>query len=388
MNILWVNEVAEPTGGCEKYIADTATLLKHKGITNSFLYCPNSPTDTDFLKTFDYSFPMVDLARQVEEIKPDLIYVHRLSGGKQLEELIGTKIPVIRFFHDHKLFCLREHKYTTLRHKTCVKPIGYNCYSCLGFINRKDGLPLVRLRRLSEFVKEQTVNKKLAGFIVGSDYMKKHLIAHSFDGGKIFVNPLYTTDKKTVSQSERKNFLFAGQLVRGKGLDCLLNAFAGLNTSHKLIICGSGRQEQKYRQLADKLSLQEKIVWKGKLPSKQLNELYASSICAVMPSISPETFGLSGLEAMSNSTAVIASDVGGISQWLQDGVNGYLVPSGDSIALRGAMQRIADNTDIAKQLGAGGRKIFEAKFQPQAHIDKLIEIFSNFTNCKFNGERF
>ena len=385
MNILWINEIAEPTGGCERYIADTAKLLKEKGITNSFLYGTNGWTDTDFLKTFDYSFPMVDLTRQVKEIKPDLIYVHRLSG-KQLEELINADIPIIRFFHDHKLFCLREHKYTTLRHKTCTKPIGYNCYSCLGFINRKEGLPLVHLRRLSEFVKEQAINKKLAGFIVGSDYMKEHLIAHAFNGSKVYVNPLYTADKKSVSQTERKNFLFAGQLVRGKGLDCLLNAFAGLDTEHKLIICGSGRQEQKYKQLAAKLNRQEKIVWKGKMPAKQLSELYASSICAVMPSISPETFGLSGLEAMSNSTAVIASNVGGIGQWLQDGVNGYLVPSGDTSALRDAMKKIADDTDKAKRLGDNGRKIFEKKFQPQAHINKLLEIFSNFTNCKLNGE--
>lgn len=376
MHIMWINEVADLTGGCERYIADTAGLLRKEGIENTFLYGVNGWTEPGFLQVFNHAFPMVDVARQIDEINPDVIYIHRLNGTKLLKEILKTGKPAIRFYHDHKPFCLREHKYTVIGHKTCTKPIGLHCYPCLGFINRKQGFPGITLASLPAFKKELKLNQKLSGHIVGSQYMKGHLVAHGFDQNSIYVNPLYSISEIKPIQQSRKDFLFAGQLVRGKGLDILLKAYAQLETEHKLIICGNGKQELEFKQLASSLGLDEKVIWTGKISKDNLDKYYASAFCFLMPSRVPETFGLSGLEAMSFGTPVIATRVGGMDEWLIDGKTGIFVPSNDVEALASAMNKLQQDESLTTTLAKNAQLNFIEKFNPKIHIVKLTEFFA------------
>ena len=99
MRVLWVNEAADFVGGCEQYIFNTARLLHDHGVRSSLLYDCQNRLSPDFVKPFEQAFPMVDIRTQVAEIKPDLIYVHRLSGRRIVEELRETRVPAARFFH-------------------------------------------------------------------------------------------------------------------------------------------------------------------------------------------------------------------------------------------------------------------------------------------------
>ena len=192
IKILWINSKADYTGGCESYIYHTARQLSAAGYSNTLIYDVDGWTEPGFTTVFDAAFPRVVLLRQVKEIDPDIIYVHRLEGKEAIKELIETGKPVIRFFHDHKLFCLREHKYKTISHRTCTKPSGFRCFPCLGFIGRGKGIFPIKISSLSKLHAEQNINKKLNGFVVASEYMKSHLIDHGFCASKILVNPLYS----------------------------------------------------------------------------------------------------------------------------------------------------------------------------------------------------
>lgn len=75
-----------------------------------------------------------------------------------------------------------------------------------------------------------------------------------------------------------------------------------------------------------------------------------------------EGFPRSILEAMRAGLPVVASDVGGVSEAVVDGVTGILVPRGDVIALTNAMESLARNSRLRKQMGAAGRERFEARF--------------------------
>jgi len=381
MHIVWINEVGDFTGGCERYMLDCVKLLREKyQVESTLLYAVEGKNNIKFLKLFDSAYPMVDLPRQIMEIAPDLIYVQRLDGKKPVQELIKTKVPVLRFFHDHKLFCLREHKYTTLQQETCTKPIGKCCFPCLGFVGKQSGFPYVKMNSLQKMRAEQKANMRLAKIVVGSEYMRDHLLAHKFPKDKLMVNHLFSNKEPEANKKNEKNmFLFVGQIVRGKGIDILLKAWAQVETILELVICGSGAQEEEFKLLAHELGIGDKVKWTGRITQEELADYYRKAICLLMPSRSPETFGLTGLEAMSYGTAVIATDVGGISTWLDDDKNGILVPSNKVEELAEAIKKMLNNPELAEKYGKQGLQDYTEKFTPDLHIDKLYKLFCDET---------
>jgi len=377
IHVLWINEKADFTGGCEQYVFNTANLLKKYNVKSSILYGISGWTDPVFIQNFEYAFPIVDIPNQIKEINPDLIYVHSLFGRDRMEQLIATGKPVIRFFHDHKLFCLRDYKYKAIGHRTCNKPIGLRCYPCLGFINRSDNWMKIKFSNLHNLKKEQNTNKKINAFVVGSKYMAEHMIEHGFSREKMNVIPLYTqkSSVENVIDPEKNLLLFAGQLIRGKGLDTLLKAMSYLDKKVKLIICGSGRQEHVYRKMVKRFNLTKRVVFKSKISKRMVSEFYQKAAVVIMPSRSPETFGLVGLEAMKVGKPVIASDVGGINEWLENGKTGLLVPSNDSKGLADAIEKLLNDKNLLKTMEINARKSFIENFQPENHLKKLRKLF-------------
>ncbi len=352
------------------------------------LFSTTKPVEPSFLKIFKYSFPIVDIKRQIAEINPDLIYVHNLKGIYLTKSLLETGKTIIRFFHDHRLFCLRTYKYTFVKKRTCTLPIGLNCYRCLGFINKSAVFPKIRFSFLGSLIEEQNINKQMSAFIVGSKYMKNHLALHKFPENKIKVLPLFFSKSinKTDNEKRENNLLiFVGQLITGKGLDIIIKAMSRIkNTNCRLVICGSGKQEDKFKSMTRKLNLHNIIEFKGDLTYDELASIYESASCLLIASRA-ETFGLSGVEAMAHSLPVIAIETGGISDWLKNGVNGISVPIDDIDAYAVAIDTMLDNREEAIKMGERGYTYFIEKFQPQTHIDSLAKLIFNLVEKEKNN---
>jgi glycosyltransferase involved in cell wall biosynthesis len=155
--------------------------------------------------------------------------------------------------------------------------------------------------------------------------MANHVVAHGFDKAKVHAIPLYATappDGEGSPEREKDLLLFAGQLIRGKGLDVLLHAMLKLGQSARLIVAGTGRQGKLFETMCDQLGLRHRVQFVGRLSRDQLHLLYRRATVVVVPSRYPETFGLVGVEAMSHGTPVIATTVGAIGEWLEDGCTG------------------------------------------------------------------
>ena len=379
MRVLWINEAADFVGGCEQYIHNTVRLLGEQGVRSTLLYdCRDNPFSTEFVDPFDQAFPLVDVKAQVEEIKPDLIYVHRLSGRKTIAELRDTGVPIVRFFHDTKLFCPREHRYTTFRHKTCHKPMGMRCYfPCLGVVNRSDGPLGVRLNPVRTLRREIEANKGLDAIVVASDYMADLLAEHGLSRDRTRVIPLYSLRPEETPSAVREPglFLFAGQLIRSKGVDTLLHAMTRTKHPCRLVLAGQGRQEEMFRSMANSLGLGERVKFLGQISDEKLSAWYRKVSCVVLPARQPESFALVGPEAMSHGTPVIATNVGGVGTWLEDGETGIAVPSNDPEALANAMDRISGGNGLCETLGQNARKRYNDLFWPERHIQALLHFF-------------
>jgi len=378
-HVVWVNEIAAPVGGCETYVLSTARHLRARGIKATLLYDPRRPTTTGFLRTFDAAFPLVDPASQIRSLAPDLVYVHRLTGARAIRAMVDGGRPVVRFFHDHRLFCLREHKYTTTLHQTCSKPLGPSCWMCLGFVRRTERWPHIGYASLSALRDELAANRSLRAFVVGSTYMADHVALHGFVRNHVHVVPLYTDPPVDGPAVDREPDLvvFLGQLVRGKGVDVLLDAFARLRTLSRLAIVGTGRQEQELRKQAAHLRIAERVDFMGAQDAVAKASYLRRAALVAVPSRTAETFALVGPEAMSHGTPVVASCVGGVGEWLQDGVTGIAVAPNDPAALAKGIERVLSDRELATRLGEASRIAYRAHFLPEHHVASLQDVLTN-----------
>ncbi|NRB41403.1 MAG: glycosyltransferase family 4 protein [Pseudomonadales bacterium] len=425
MRIIWINDHADFTGGCEQYIYQTVKLMNAMGIESSLLYRVGGPVNVAFIKVFKAAFPMVEVHKQVEVLNADLIYLHRLDNIRTLQQLIGLPIKTVRFFHDHKLFCLREHKYTTLRHQPCEKKVGLNCYSCLGFVNKTERG--IGLRSVSQLNREIALNRQLDYFVVGSRYMAEHLQLHDFPDDKILTAPLFSshgagqssihaskpssedsstpplqakvqrsvksllhddrglipckqvddnTSKTSAQHTQIQEILFVGQLIRGKGLDTLIDAMVRLPASNRLIVCGSGSMEQDYRDQVKRLGLSQRVDFVGRLNSAQLSRRYQQACLVAIPSRAPETFCLVGIEALLHGTPVVTSNVGGMRDWFKPFFNGLPFTANSVDELVSALSHITGNRTIHQQLVKNIEAEPYHQFSTQHHLSLLNQSFN------------
>jgi len=376
LHVAWVNETATHAGGAERYIYEAAQLLAERGVRSTLFYEVDGGMHPNFTDVFEAAFPLVEPRRQLEALNPDAVYVHRLGDESFFPDIVGVA-PTTRFFHDHALFCPRTHKYTTLGHKTCTRPVGASCYPCLGVVNRSSGPLGVRLRTVREVKREQAAHATCAALVVGSDYMKDHVVANGLDADSVHVIPPFVKPLESPPVVEREPGLlvFAGTLVRGKGLDVLLEALADVATANRLVIIGGGHQEGWFRELAAKFGVADRVTFAGKVPKDEVHEWFARAAVVVVPSRSPETFCLVGAEALLHETPVVASAVGGMSEWLEPHQTGLDFPSGDPKQLAEALDSMLRDRDAARRMGQKGRQLVEKRFSAKQHTDELLALF-------------
>lgn len=386
MHLLWINEHASFVGGCEHYIAQTTTLLKERGFRSTLLYDPTKYVDLTFLESFDQAFPLIDLKHQLDEINPDLIYLHQYWDTEKYNFLKSHSAPVIRFFHDYKLFCLRESKITTIGKHPCKIKAGLSCYPCLGFIRRADTATGFQLKTLGSLQKQQQSEHGFDAYFTASKYMRDHAITHGFPPELVHTLPLYAAKPTFVNPREKEPhlLLFAAQLIWGKGLDIALHALSKLPQRTRLVVAGKGRHEQTYRKLARNLNLRERVSFVGQRSGRALEELFAMASCVVHPTRYPEPFGLIGPEAMRFGTPVVASDLAGIPEWLEHEVTGLLTPPEDVKELANNLNRVLSDTQFASKLGEESKKQYLEKFTPERHLEALLALFDAINTAQKN----
>jgi glycosyltransferase involved in cell wall biosynthesis len=164
-------------------------------------------------------------------------------------------------------------------------------------------------------------------------------------------------------------------------IDALTPVASALKRPIRLIFVGDGPERERWEQrarLAQAASSNLQIEFTGWLDPSRVDELMRDPDLLVVPSTWPEPFGLVGPEAGSHGLPAAAFAVGGIPQWLSDGVNGRLAPGNPPSAAGLAdaiIQCVRDPAELAR-LKTGSRE--QARhYSLQAHIDALLAIFAN-----------
>jgi glycogen(starch) synthase len=151
---------------------------------------------------------------------------------------------------------------------------------------------------------------------------------------------------------DQRIICFVGRLVREKGVDTLIEAAPAVLSRHpevKFVIAGNGPYEDALRRMTWDRGLYEKVQFAGYVDKQTRNKLYKASDIAVFPSFY-EPFGIVALEAMAARVPVVVSDVGGLSEIVVDGIDGYKVPPGNAGALADGILSLLDNPSMASRM--------------------------------------
>ena len=152
------------------------------------------------------------------------------------------------------------------------------------------------------------------------------------------------------------------------------DVFQGLNTDDT-------NYKDKLIQSREKFALNDSVVFTGW--RSDITAILALSDILVNASVKPEPLGTTILEAMAAGKPVICSDIGGSPEIVQNGINGFLFPSGNAQALADAIERLVKNPALRLRMGESGLWIQKEKFSVSgftASIEKVLTEIANQPN--------
>ncbi len=141
--------------------------------------------------------------------------------------------------------------------------------------------------------------------------------------------------RRKFAMDNEKIILFMGRLVYEKGIQTLIAAMPKILANYhdsKLLIAGKGGMIDELRAQVNALGLNDKVYFTGYLASKDVQRMYKCADVSVFPS-TYEPFGIVALEAMLSGTPVVVSDVGGLNEIVEHGVNGMKSYAGNPNSL-------------------------------------------------------
>lgn len=171
--------------------------------------------------------------------------------------------------------------------------------------------------------------------------------------------------------------LYQGALMRGKGLETLIDAMALLKGSKmRLRIAGSGDPDylDTLRARAMRRDVMESIDWNAKA-SPSLAAC-AEATFGVVPSAEPEAFSLESLRFMAAGRPQVATDNGAQREYLTDGHTALLIAPDNAEALADAMRRLGAEPDLRARLGDEALKEFNSHLSWPHFIDSLNKIYT------------
>ncbi len=195
--------------------------------------------------------------------------------------------------------------------------------------------------------------------------------------------PLGTEEKQRVKEEleiEGKVILYVSRMSPRKGPHVLLNAFqalAGRMDDITLVMVGSGEMLPFLKTQVKFLRIEDKVKFLGYVENEMLPKIFGMADVFVLPSVTAEAFGIVILEAMASGVPVVATDVGGIPEIVRESESGLLVPPGNELELRNAIQKLLLDEDLRKRFGSNGRKAVEERYSWERVAERIEKTYED-----------
>lgn len=403
-------------GGVETYLAGIIPELLRAGHDVAFWHEVDLPLERERI-TIPEGVPVWS----VEELgargaldalrgwRPDLIYAHGLlDPGLEAETL--RVAPAVFFAHSYYGTCISGSK--TFKRpvvRPCQRQFGLQCM--LQYYPRRCGgwSPLTMLKEYRRQAARLELLHDYSAIVTHSSYVQSEFIKHGLSASSAYKFPYFVhgsdgthdadesvqsacVESVCATDAEEENararawrLLFLGRmdLLKGGGvlLDALPLAAAALDAPLRVTMAGDGPARRDWERRAARLTsthAEVRVEFPGWLSRERIENLLDECDLLVLPSLWPEPFGLVGPEAGLRGVPIAAFGVGGIPDWLEDGVNGRLAP-GDPPTAEGLAEAIAgclrDPATHASMRRAAIR--LAQKYNMPNHLAALLEVFES-----------
>jgi len=402
MKILQINKFYYLKGGAERHLFELSKLLAGQGHAivpfsmqdpqnwpTPFSKCFIKPVNFDkfsfsaFIKFF-YNWEAINqLKRLIREERPDVAHLHNVAHQLTpaiIRVLKKQGIPVVMTLHDYQPICPSYQLYT--KGKYCERCKGGKYYQCA--VNRcvknsrsKSLMSMLELYLHRRWFKNYDL---VDVFIAPSKFMSDVSVAFGLPKNKMrvlynFLGSEQRLELESIKESsDEKYLLYFGRLTEEKGISDLLKAMKGLPSDIRLKIVGSGPERAGLEKEAKELQVMHQVEFLGYQKDAVLNNLIKQAQAVVLPARWPENMPYSLIESLAAGRPLIVSRVGGLTELVDQGLNGYLFTPGNHLELQQAILELLKNDFSSMEKAATERgKMFESG----QYYEKISEIYSS-----------
>ena len=226
------------------------------------------------------------------------------------------------------------------------------------------------------------------------------------------VNPLLVDEKKILylpqhsnrldikqnaqEQNDLTNFIFAGNIGQQQNIECLIEAVSLMKTEKpfKVNIYGEGTSFEKCKQYTKDLNVDDKIIFYGRVPKEELNDIYPKMDAFLLTLCSEKEIGIVAYTVpgklqsyMSGGKPILAAINGGAKDIINESKCGALVPSGDSEAYAKLLDDFIENRDKYKECGKNAIDYFNKNFEKDLVMGKLESLLQQMVSKKEEGNK-
>ncbi|WP_433527946.1 glycosyltransferase [Micromonospora sp. CA-263727] len=404
MRVLHVNKFLYRRGGAEGYLLDLAELqraagdrveyfgMDHPDNASPLAYARFFPSQVELEPVARGLRPRVataarmiwspqsrrGLARVIDDFRPDIVHLHNIYHQLSPSVLAAARavgVPCVLTLHDYKLACP---SYQLLDR-------GALCQVCVA------AGPLAAARRRCK-------DGSLAASALLAVESWLHRTLRAYDPVQVFVSPsrfLADVMRRAGVYPERLHVvnhfvdvaglpvkdapgggvLYAGRLATEKGVDVLIEAVAALPDGVPVHIAGDGPARPALEELARRRA-PGRIRFHGRLGKTELHGLVRACAVVAVPSRWHENQPMAVLEAFGCGVPVVGTDLGGLPELIDAGVDGEIVPAEDPPALAAALGRLLADPARSRAMGRAGRAKVERDFTPAAHLSRLRDAYA------------
>ena len=389
MRILIANESRRGGGGVETYLASLVAPLASRGHDVALLYAnpsveqgPTSITVRDAWSVADEGIERALAAVRVW--RPDVCFSHNMRP-LDVDDRLTREWPTVKMMHGYFGTCVSGQKaFSFPALVACTRRCDAGCLAY--YIPRRCGQlrPDVMLAQYAWAMRQQRLFPRYAAIVVGSDHMRREYLRYGLAENRVHAIPLFAAEASAsaVPEGSPIDVLFLGRMTALKGPTVLIRAaaIAAALIGRRLLVAlaGDGQARAAVREAARQFETRGLLAVEcpGWVDAAARSAMIARASLIAVPSLWPEPFGLVGLEAARHGVPAVAFNVGGVRDWLHDGVNGCLVdPAGGTAALGGAIAAVLRDDALRRRLGAGARATAE-RLSAEAHVTPLEGVLS------------
>jgi glycosyltransferase involved in cell wall biosynthesis len=292
------------------------------------------------------------LRRIVANERPHIVHAHNWLVHSFLPLKAWSRARLVVTLHEYGLVCAKW--VLMYRDEPCSGPgLG----KCLGCATEYYGAVKGPAIALSNFVSSRPERSMVDRFLpvseagaIGTglgDGRTRYRVVPNFIRDDVATSPA-AADPRLSQLPEGDFILFVGALTRTKGLEVLLEAYAGLGSAPPLVLIGSEWKDTP-------TTFPPNVIVLKNWSNEAVMAAWGRCLFGLAPSRWPEPCPTVVMEAMAAGRPVIATRIGGIPDIVVEGETGLLVPPDDPAALRSAMRRLLDDAQLRSRMGTAAR---------------------------------